>query len=592
MKFMKLGSRPDTFFSTETMRSVSSEVQSDLIIHVKGSKYLLHKFPLLSKCLFLQKLCSEIPKIPLDLQSVHLLDFPGPAESFELCAKFCYGITITLSAYNFVPIRCASEYLQMTERVETGNLIQKLDSFFASCILNGWRDTIVVLQTTKDFPQLSEDLGITSSCVESIGSKIRYSRSNGTEGYYGYKNNYSNSKGWWGEDLAELEIDHYWRTMIVVRSSVSSVIIGNALQIYVTRWLTNLSSDESSSDFEKGRVVLESVISLLPVKKGSVSCSFLMKLLSVSNILNSSSSSRIELARRVGLQLEEATVVDLLVPCLAKNTDEKNVIYDVDIVIMILEVFMSRGQSPPTSPLRERHRRSRSAESIDLGFIESRRSSSASHGCKIRVARVIDGYLQEIVKDENLGLLKFVAIAEAIPEFARVEHDDLYIAIDIYLKRHPDLNKSERKRLCRMLDCEKLSVQACKHAAQNEMLPLRVIVQVLFVEHARATMSSSQVNDELPSNIKELLATNKFISSNPFKMPPKADQSSIVSGYETPKSNVSTLKQKLAEDDDDDLYDDFPDGFRKTSKIMSFCMIPSKPKRIFSKLWHINRSAS
>ncbi|KAA8525116.1 hypothetical protein F0562_007020 [Nyssa sinensis] len=32
-------------------RSVSSEVSSDLIVQVKGSRYLLHKFPLLSKCL-------------------------------------------------------------------------------------------------------------------------------------------------------------------------------------------------------------------------------------------------------------------------------------------------------------------------------------------------------------------------------------------------------------------------------------------------------------------------------------------------------------------------------------------------------------
>ena len=32
------------------------------------------------------------------------------------------------------------------------------------------------------------------------------------------------------------------------------------------------------------------------------------------------------------------------------------------------------------------------------------------------------------------------------------------------------------------MDCQKLSLEACTHAAQNERLPLRVIVQVLFFE--------------------------------------------------------------------------------------------------------------
>ena len=35
----------------------------------------------------------------------------------------------------------------MTEDVEKGNLIYKLEVFFNSCILHGWKDTIVTLQT-------------------------------------------------------------------------------------------------------------------------------------------------------------------------------------------------------------------------------------------------------------------------------------------------------------------------------------------------------------------------------------------------------------------------------------------------------------
>ena len=93
------------------------------------------QFPLLSKCLRLQKLCSESPESSSQHQIVQLPDFPGGVEAFELCAKFCYGISITLSPYNIVAARCGAEYLQMTEEVEKGNLIQKLEVFFNSCIL-------------------------------------------------------------------------------------------------------------------------------------------------------------------------------------------------------------------------------------------------------------------------------------------------------------------------------------------------------------------------------------------------------------------------------------------------------------------------
>ncbi|WMV25092.1 hypothetical protein MTR67_018477 [Solanum verrucosum] len=104
------------------------------------------------------------------------------------------------------------------------------------------------------------------------------------------------------------------------------------------------------------------------------------------NILKASSSSKMELATRFGLQLEETTVGDLLIPTFVSNTSDT--IYDVDIVMTILEQFMLQG--PPTSPPRVkrdfvRRRKSRSAEIIDLEFQESRRSSSASHSSKLKV---------------------------------------------------------------------------------------------------------------------------------------------------------------------------------------------------------------
>lgn len=43
MKYMKLGTKPDTFYTEEAVRSVVSDVPADLIIHVNNTKYELHK---------------------------------------------------------------------------------------------------------------------------------------------------------------------------------------------------------------------------------------------------------------------------------------------------------------------------------------------------------------------------------------------------------------------------------------------------------------------------------------------------------------------------------------------------------------------
>lgn len=172
MKFMKLGARPDTFFSpSESARSVYTEVATDLQILVGNCFYHLHKFPLLSKCLLLQALCAE-SGCGGDGDVIELAGFPGGAEAFEVCAKFCYGITITVSARNLAPLRCAAAHLGMSEAADRGNLAAKLDSFLASCLLRRWKDALAVLHSTRHNAPLCEELGLTSRCVDAVAVLI------------------------------------------------------------------------------------------------------------------------------------------------------------------------------------------------------------------------------------------------------------------------------------------------------------------------------------------------------------------------------------------------------------------------------------
>jgi hypothetical protein len=53
---------------------------------------------------------------------------------------------------------------------------------------------------------------------------------------------------------------------------------------------------------------------------------------------------------------------------------------------------------------------------------------------------------------------------------------------------HPGAGKEERKSLWRLIDgfdARKLSAEAAAHAVQNDRLPVRSVMQVLFSEHGK-----------------------------------------------------------------------------------------------------------
>jgi len=634
---MKLGTRPDTFFTSESVRSVCTEVATDLQILVDGCVYHLHKFPLLSKCMLLQALCADSGDSGGD--AVELPGFPGGAEAFEACAKFCYGITITVSARNLVPLRCAAAHLGMSEAADRGNLAAKLDAFLASCLLRRWKDALGVLSSTRHYAPLCEDLGLTSRCVDAVAALIINpdtappARS-------------TSASPWWAHDIAELGVDLFWRIMVSVKATgaVHEKTVGDALKAYARRWLPNVSKDGLSADqpFDndagggadvkqvatRHRLLLEKIVSLLPAERDAVSCGFLLKLLKAANILSASAASKAELVRRAAWQLEEASVADLLVPSLSCVSET---LYDVDAVAAILDEFalryaaaapaqplaMALSGSPDDSPAHSGgHRRSRSAESVS--FDGTRRSLSAapvSQGALARVGKLVDGFLIEVAKDPNMPLDKLLAIAEAVPDSARPEHDGLYKVVDTYLKAHPEMSKSARKRLCRVLNCRKLSEKASAHAAQNELLPLRVVVQVLFFEHARAAAlaSGGHAAADLPSNIRALLS--KTSGSSEDDEADRVDEQRLralaagaspgddwsVEGLRRAASKIATLRMKLAEEDEDPDADEFARKaglgrsaslrFRASLRVRAFCAIPAgKPKRMLSKLWPLGRS--
>ncbi|EXB86673.1 BTB/POZ domain-containing protein NPY1 [Morus notabilis] len=581
MKFMKLGSKPDAFQADgKSVRYVSSDLATDVTINVGEVKFHLHKFPLLSKSSRLQKLVLKASEE--NYEEIHMADFPGGPKAFEICAKFCYGMTVTLNAYNVVAARCAAECLEMTEDIDRGNLIFKIEVFLNSSILRSWKDSIIVLQTTKSLLPWSEDLKIVGRCIDSIASKTSWEPANITWSYTfnrklaepdrivedGMKfreKTESVPMDWWVEDICELDIDLYKRVMIAVKSKgrMNGAVIGEALKTYAVRWLPDsIDALVSEAHSRRNKSLVETIICLLPSDKCmGCSCSFLLKLLKVAILVGADEMLREDLISRIGLKLHEACVNDLLIPARSPQITT----YDVELVQTIVNQFTMHEK-----------KRSRGLDALEKNEKGSDDFILGS-GSLLNVGRLIDGYLAEIARDPNLTLSSFVDLSKSIPESARPIHDGLYKAIDIYLKEHPILTKADRKKICGLMDVKKLTINASMHAAQNDRLPLRVVVQVLFFEQVRAS-AARPANNHHPHDASRSSTLNTQSEEECQKPVAAAEKcNSLKNAMSRMKLNEEVHRNgKLA---------------KKSSKNSrsGVQLLPSRSRRIFDKLWAVGK---
>ena len=231
-------------------------------------------------------------------------------------------------------------------------------------------------------------------------------------------------KDWWTEDISELDIEVFRSVVSTVRAArmLPPPLIGEALHVYACKHLPDplyagsgagangLAQSSSTAATEetiaKQRRVLETIVTMIPGDAGSVTGRFLLRLLRVANYVGASSSTRAQLIRQAGSQLDEAKAVDLLIPL---PSDPQA--YDVGAAEAVLEHFLAQFQRPAAPD-------------------ERRRMSVAME----KVVRIFDEYLQTIALDREFPLGKFVDLAESLPDIARNDHDGLYHAIDTYLK--------------------------------------------------------------------------------------------------------------------------------------------------------------
>ncbi|KAF9598194.1 hypothetical protein IFM89_025811 [Coptis chinensis] len=94
---------------------------------------------------------------------------------------------------------------------------------------------------------------------------------------------------------------------IKTKGRMSADVTGEPLKAYALRRIPGFSKGViQGCDVTKCRSLVESIIWLLPIEKGSVSCSFMLKMLKAAILLDYGEMGRRELVKRIGQQLDEA----------------------------------------------------------------------------------------------------------------------------------------------------------------------------------------------------------------------------------------------------------------------------------------------
>ncbi|KAJ0110415.1 hypothetical protein Patl1_01068 [Pistacia atlantica] len=518
-----------------------SDVSSDLTIEVGASSFALHKFPLVSRSGRIRKLLLEAKDSKIS--RVNLSAVPGGPEAFEFAAKFCYGVNVDITLSNVAMLRCAAHFLEMTEDFGEKNLETRAEAYLKEMVFSNISNSISILHSCESLLPISEEINLVNRLINAIANNA--CKEQLTSGLLKLDHNFPSKHApntepetpadWWGKSLAVLNLDFFQRVLSAVKSKgLKQDMISKILINYAHNSLQGLVRDPhlvkgSLLDLElqkEQRVIVEAIVGLLPTqsRKSPVPMAFLSSLLKTAITASATTSCRSDLERRIGLQLDQAILEDILIPANSHGNNHST-IYDTDSILRIFSNFLKLDEDDDE----DNHMRDESEMVYDFDSPGSPKQSSI-----LKVSKLLDNYLAEVALDSNLMPSKFIALAELLPDHARIVSDGLYRAVDIFLKVHPNIKDSERYRLCKTIDCQKLSQEACSHAAQNERLPVQMAVQVLYFEQIRLRNAMSGGH-------------NQFFFGSINSQFPQRSSSGAGSGAISPRDNYASVRRENRE---------------------------------------------
>ncbi|KAF2284871.1 hypothetical protein GH714_031628 [Hevea brasiliensis] len=420
IKFVKATKLP--ILENETWTLLEELVCCDLEVDVNGEETFMVDKKLISS--YSRRLSKLFSKSTVSERNFKLIfnDFPGGAESFELMSRFCYNKgKIDITPYNISLLHCASQFMEMNISVSgTQNMLEQIEKSLQEINDWTWSELLITIKQCQGLSPSTNSLAIVEKCVDSIIGRIALSSESSS-------------------CLSTSSPDSSSISFHVTLEKFDHAIIVRFLFYYQKSKFYTTTSDEKQK-------IVKTVIDMLYILDwNSVLCKRLFGILRVALSLNISKYSRNKLESMIGSQMDQATLDNLLIP----SPHGMAYLYDINLVLRLLKSFLCDGNSQVTS-LRLK-----------------------------KVAMLMDLYIAEVAPDPYLKPSKFLALVMALPDCARDSYDEIYRATDIYLQVHAGLSEEEKMEIYGVLNCVKLSVEACMHLSQNKKFSSKSAVQAL-----------------------------------------------------------------------------------------------------------------
>lgn len=218
---------------------------------------------------------------------------------------------------------------------------------------------------------------------------------------------------WWAAELAVLNPPFFQKALAAMKAGgATPKSLSTAIAVYAGKSLPELlplstacgrgpspAAYGAGTDRSTQLNFIESFIAILPTDHDApLPVGFLCCLLRAAIFLNSSAASRHDLERRISASFDQIAVGDLMAIAFEYSGQR---LADLDSIRRIV-----------------------------TGFVEREVAGAAAQ----RAARVVDAFVAEIATEEDLPVSKFAGIAGALPKSARRFDDDLYRAVDVFLK--------------------------------------------------------------------------------------------------------------------------------------------------------------
>ncbi|KAK1396160.1 hypothetical protein POM88_006023 [Heracleum sosnowskyi] len=426
---------------------------ASLCVQVADTTFNLHKYPLISKSGYFNRTLGESNEIKLPK------DFPGGPETFEMISLFIYGSSTLVDPFNVAALRCAAEFLEMTEDYCCGNLCQRFDIYLNQVVLQTWDDTLIVLQNCQTLLPWAEDLLIVSRCIESLAfmscmeildPERRRNQPVVTlevlarQAWSCQKVEEIVRQDLWIKDLIALPFGFFKRIIgSLRRQGMREKYVSPIVLFYADKWILSTKTRQSLGDKNGSEItnnkdlrVLQGIMSLLPMgEKASkaIPVGFYFSLLSRSLQFGLATNKIQEkLQDKIASILHTAFLEDFLFSATASDS------FSSSIELATMENIFSTYV----------------AFNMDSDNIHPLNNSI--------VADLWDAYLTLIATDPTMSSKRITDLVEMVPISSRQNHDHLYHALDTFLQMHKDLTQEEKAMVCRNLKCQKLSPELSK----------------------------------------------------------------------------------------------------------------------------------